>query len=74
MRAHLLNVEDVIESEIKLGATQHDIAKTYALGLVSDWPTNWARVNAAIRARWPKGLSRIKQLAWSGKAFSREAE
>lgn len=62
--AHLLNVEDVIENEINLGATQKSVAKTYALALRSDWPTDWARVNAAIMKRWPKGLRRIKESAW----------
>jgi hypothetical protein len=69
LTAHLLNVEDVIENEIKLGATQKSVAMTYALALKSDWPTDWKRVNAAIVARWPKGLGRIKEMAWSGKAF-----
>ena len=69
--AHLLNVEDVIENEIRLGATQRDVAKTYALALRSDWPTDWKRVNEAICARWPKGINRIKEMAWSGKAFDK---
>lgn len=69
--AHLMCVEDVIENEIKQGATQRDVAKTYALGLRSSWPTDWKRVNEAIRARWPKGLNRIKEMAWSGKAFDK---
>lgn len=70
MRAHLLNVEDVIENEIRLGANQRSVAMTYALALQSDWPTDWKRVNAAIIARWPKGLKRIKEMAWSGKCFA----
>lgn len=70
MIAHLQCVEDVIENEIRQGFTQRQIAQTYALALQSNWPTNWGRVNAAITARWPKGLDRIKKLAWSGKCFS----
>ena len=62
--AELLNVEDVIENEIKLGATQASVAKTYALALRSSWPTDWGRVNRAILAKWPKGLQRIKEKAW----------
>lgn len=62
--AELLSVEDVIENEIQLGATQKSVARTYALGLCSSWPTDWKRVNAAILARWPKGLQRIKESAW----------
>lgn len=67
--AHLLNVEEVIENEIRLGATQKSVAMTYALALKSDWPTDWKRVNDAIVKRWPKGLKRIKELAWSGRCF-----
>lgn len=60
-------VETVIENEIAQGLTQRQIAQTYALALRSDWPTDWAHVNRAILARWPKGLERIKTAAWSGK-------
>lgn len=62
-------VEDVIENEIKQGLTQRQVAQTYALGLRSSYPTDWKRVNAAILAKWPKGLERIKKMAWSGKCF-----
>jgi hypothetical protein len=62
-------VESVIENEIKQGLNQRKIAMTYALGMRSTWPTDWARVNAAILTRWPKGLERIKKLAHSGKCF-----
>lgn len=62
-------VEQVIENEIKQGCTQRQIAQTYALGLRSSWPTDWAKVNAMILAKWPKGLTRIKEMAWSGKCF-----
>lgn len=72
--AHLLNVEDVIENEIALGATQRSVAMTYALALKSDWPTDWKRVNAAIVKRWPKGLARIKEMAWSGKCFPKKEQ
>lgn len=66
MNAELMMVEDVIENEIKQGCTQKDIAMTYGLGLRSSWPTDWKRVNAAILAKWPKGLDRIKDAAWKG--------
>jgi len=63
--AHMLIIE-----EIERGATQKDIAKTYALGLRSKEPTDWATANKAIIERWSvSGLERIKNLAWSGKAF-----
>ena len=63
-------VELVIENEIKQGCTQRQIAQTYALALRSHWPTDWAKVNSMIIAKWPKGLERIKKMAWSGKCFS----
>lgn len=57
-------VEDTIENEIAQGAKQKDVAMTYAMALVSSWPTDWGRVNRAIAAKWPKGLNRVKQMAW----------
>jgi hypothetical protein len=65
MRIELACVEDVIENEIAQGAKQKDVAETYAMALVSSWPTDWPRVNRAIAARWPKGLQRIKEKAWA---------
>ncbi len=62
-------VESVIENEIKQGCNQRQIAQTYALALNSSWPTDWAKVNALIIAKWPNGLARIKNMAWSGKRF-----
>ena len=63
-------VESVIENEIRQGCNQKQIAQTYALALRSSWPTDWAKVNAMILAKWPKGLTRIKEMAWSGKCFA----
>jgi hypothetical protein len=69
--AHLMDVENVIENEIAQGCTQKSVAMSYALALKSEWPTDWKRVNAAIMAKWgAKGLARVKNLAWSGKAFA----
>ena len=62
-------VESVIENEIKHGLSQKQIAQTYALALRSSWPTDWAKVNAMIVAKWPKGLERIKKMAHSGSCF-----
>jgi hypothetical protein len=63
-------VEQVIQNEIKQGLNQKQIAQTYALGLRSSWPTDWAKVNKMILDRWsPAGLERIKKMAWSGKCF-----
>lgn len=69
MITELVDVEGVIANEIKQGCSQKQISQTYALGLRSSWPTDWSRVNAAITARWPKGLERIKKMAWSGSCF-----
>ena len=62
-------VEDVIAQDIANGGSQKSVAKTYALGIRSSWPTDWVQVNAMIMARWPKGLERIKKMAWSGTCF-----
>lgn len=68
-------VEGVIENEIAQGLTQKQIAQTYALALCSSWPTDWAKVNKMIVDRWSfSGLNRIKNLAWSGKAFDAKKE
>ena len=68
--ASMMCVEDVIENEIAQGCTQRQVAQSYALALQSAWPTDWLRVNLAITKRWPKGLERVKRLAWSGKCFA----
>ena len=63
-------VELVIKNEIEQGCTQRQIAQTYALGIRSSFPTDWATVNKAIIERWSTGgLTRIKNMAWSGKCF-----
>lgn len=64
MRIELACCELVIENEIAQGCSQEQIAKTYALALVSTWQTDWGRVNLAILAKWPKGLDRVKKAAW----------
>ena len=56
-------VEKIIENEIIQGCNQRQIAQTYALALLSTWSTDWAKVNAMILAKWPKGLTRIKEMA-----------
>jgi hypothetical protein len=45
---------------------QRDVALTYALALRDEAivPVDWARANAAIVKRWPKGLARVKEAAW----------
>ena len=46
--------------------TQESVALTYALAMRDETlvPVDWKRANAAILARWPKGLDRVKRLAW----------
>jgi hypothetical protein len=45
---------------------QADVALTYALALRDESlvAVDWARMNAAIRNRWPRGLNRVKEMAW----------
>lgn len=63
MRMELACCESVIENEIAQGLKQKDVAETYAMALVSTWPTDWKRVNEAILKRWPRGLNRVKEMA-----------
>lgn len=65
VRIELAAVESTIEHDIANGATQAQVAELYAMAIVSSWPTDWRRVNKAIADKWPKGLSRVKQMAWS---------
>jgi hypothetical protein len=60
----LMDVEGVIENEIAQGCTQKSVALTYAWGLRKSERVDWKRVNAAIVAKWPRGLQRVKTLAW----------
>lgn len=58
-------VELVIENEIKIGLGKDDVAKTYALALMSSYKTNWSKVNKMILDKWgPQGLIDIKNKAW----------
>lgn len=45
---------------------QADVALTYALAMRDEAhvPVDWKRANAAIVKRWPKGLARVKEMAW----------
>lgn len=61
----LIDCEGVIERESAMPEMKRDdLAQTYAMALVSSWPTDWKRANAAIIKRWPKGLLYIKTKAW----------
>lgn len=69
-RIELVCIETVIANEIEQGLCQKQIAQSYALGLRSSWPTDWAKVNKMIISRWSiAGLTRIKNMAWSGSCF-----
>lgn len=49
-------------------ATTRSVAALYALGIgivPGDDTEFWGAANAAIRARWPKGLDRVKEAAWA---------
>lgn len=73
MPLEIMNPEFVIENEIANGANQKEVAKTYALALRKMDSVDWKRINQAIMDRWPKGLERVKNLAWSGKCFEENA-
>lgn len=65
MHIELADCTNVIVRECEIAEMkQADIAMTYAMAIVSSWPTDWAVVNAAITKRWPKGLERVKKAAW----------
>ena len=74
---HLVCCESVILNEIKQGLNQKQIAQTYRMSIASDqagaWKVDWRTINNAIVERWsPRGLERVKNLAWSGKCFERK--
>lgn len=75
LRIELCNCTQVLLDEIAMKDSRRiDIAQTYALALRSSTPTDWKRVNEAIIARWSASALRwIKDRAWSGKAFEKEA-
>lgn len=66
MRMEMVNPQEIILYEISSGATQKNVAMTYAFILRQEPnAANWIKINAAIRARWPKkGLDRVKEMAW----------
>lgn len=68
-RFEIADVENLIQREIAAGLTQKQIAQTYRLALQSSWPTDWAKVNAMITARWPKGLNRVEGIGVVRKVF-----
>lgn len=68
MEIYMVGCAGVILNEIKQGCTQKQIALSYAFAIVTDGnkiePVDWKAINAAITERWPKGLERVKKMAW----------
>lgn len=69
MYIELAACESVLLQEIGAKeATQKGLAMTYAMAILSSENKNklidWNKVNTAITARWPKGLYRVKTMAW----------
>ncbi len=69
MKAEPLNVEQRIEEECADPKVhQKSVALSYAFALRVPswrWPcVDFRRINAAILHRWPKGLERVKNMAW----------
>lgn len=55
-------------ASIQSGKKQEDVAESYAFYLLHYGMTenvvDWRVANAEIRKRWPKGLGRVKTMAW----------
>lgn len=68
MNVVLINAAGVVERECQdRHLTQKQVALTFALALHSEdhgEKVEWRRINAAIRNRWPRGLDRVKKMAW----------
>ena len=67
MRMMLSDPTGQIERECAMPEMkQRDVASTYGLAIrdEADVPVDWKRANAAIVRRWPKGLARVKKMAW----------
>jgi hypothetical protein len=46
---------------------QRDVAMTYGLAILGEDAgeiVDWKRINDAVLKRWPRGLTRVKRLAW----------
>lgn len=53
--------------------SQKDVALTYYFCMTNSRPVDWTVINAAILARWPKGLIRVKQMAHAHRPKEQEA-
>ena len=55
----------ILEELAEGGHTQRSIACTYGFILRQEFRTaDWPLINKAILRRWPKGLARVKKMAW----------
>lgn len=65
---NLLSVADTIKA-IEESPNQKEAAKVYFFEVLMDknkqTPEICAKIHRAIRTKWPKGLRRIKELAWA---------
>lgn len=67
MTITIVDPEGQVEHEIKAKLPQACIAATYGLAIIASnlgEKVDWERMNRAILARWPKGLTRVKEMAW----------
>jgi hypothetical protein len=67
VKIELSNVQETILREIGDSRLhQFDVAQTYGLilRLRQEKQVDWPTINRAIVARWPKGLARVKEMAW----------
>lgn len=76
-RVFLACCQSVILNEIKQGLNQTQIAQTYRMTMeavnYNGEVVDWIVINTAISERWsPKGLERVKTMAWSGKCFEKK--
>ncbi len=66
--SNFLSVEDTIKA-IRDARNQKEAAKIYFFEVIQDSRKRsveiCSKVNEAIRQRWPKGLNRVKELAWT---------
>lgn len=66
MKIELALCTEVIIADVENGRDEEHIANTYAMALVSSWPTDWRKVNTAIAHRFGHpGLELIKERAWA---------
>lgn len=58
-----IETSNAINAAAAKGMTQRRMAGFYA-DCIRAGECDWPAINAAIKNRWPKGLQRVKDLAW----------